>query len=71
MEEEVEQELPNFHMITVMVTPNSPPQVDLGDVPPEIALCIFQQAVIALEELMTLPTIMYEGEVIFRVHDEA
>lgn len=59
------------HVITILIDPDSPyPEVDLGDVPPHAAICFFNQAVIALEEIMTPPQITYEGNIIYGVTSE-
>ena len=40
------------------------PEIDLGDCPPVLAISIFQQAIEALEQIMPIPTITYNGSVI-------
>ena len=58
--------LPDISIITVVFDgEDQAPRVDLGMVPPQIAIVAFSKAIEALEVLVPSPTIVYDDEVIY------
>lgn len=55
-----------FHAITILYNEeNSFPEVDLGDVPPQVAITVMQQVINALHECLPGPVIKYNGNVVY------
>lgn len=66
-----------IHIITVVYDESEKsPKVDLGDIPPSLAITIMQQTVAALFDCLREPIIEYDGRtiyspIIFEEDDEA
>jgi hypothetical protein len=58
--------VPQLHIITITVDEeDNSPQIDLADVPPAAAICLFEQAAEALRDMLVPPTITFKNEVIY------
>lgn len=59
-------DLPDISVITVVFDSDvDAPKIDLGTVPPQIAVVVFSKAIEALEALIPGPTIVYDDEVVY------
>lgn len=66
-EETPDEELPSLQVITIMYSENdgTPPEVDLGETNPWLAVTLLEQVAGALSMTLIPPTIRYEGRTIF------
>lgn len=65
-EDEVDQDLPNIHVVTIMWEEGAgPAQVDLGHLSPWVAVTLLNMVTDSLEMVLHPPTIRYAGNVIF------
>lgn len=66
MIESTEGELSKVHIITVVWDEEATqPKVDLGDIPPQLAIAVLQQTINALFECLPEPMIIYNNEAIY------
>jgi hypothetical protein len=61
------EELPKLQVITIMYSENdgAPPEVDLGETNPWLAVTLLEQVAAAISVTLIPPTIRYDGRVIF------
>lgn len=65
-EEEVEEDLPSLHVVTIMWEEGAgPAQVDLGHMSPWVAISLLNMVTDSLEMVLHPPTIRYADKVIF------
>lgn len=67
-DDEVFEELTSkYHAITILYNEDETyPEVDLGDVPPQVAITVMQQAINALFEVLPGPVVKFNGNIIYR-----
>lgn len=66
-DDEVFEELTGqFHAITILYNEDETyPEVDLGDVPPQVAITVMQQVIKALYAVLPDPVIKFNGNIIY------
>lgn len=62
----MEKDLPEISIITIVLDSDTmAPKIDLGTIPPHIAVGIFHKAIEAMDMITPGPTIIYDDEVVY------
>lgn len=60
------KDVPEMDIITIVLDNEArSPRIDLGNVPPHLAIIVMQKAIEALDMLLPGPTIVYDDQVVY------